>query len=94
MSRYFTRGQGVPVYTHLSDQHSTVDTKMIVATAPQGLYVLDGHLGNATDLHVVELDAAGFRWGGGWPVRRCRRGRTCRSVRPGVPIPRWPPAGR
>ncbi|WP_408995504.1 HD domain-containing protein [Streptomyces caniscabiei] len=28
-------------------------------------------------------------WGVGWRVRRCRRGRTCRPGRPGVPIPRW-----
>ena len=54
MSRYFARGQGVSVYTHVSDQHSTIDTKVIVATAPEGHYVLDGHLGNATDLPVVE----------------------------------------
>jgi len=54
MSRYFARGQGVSVYTHVSDQHSTLDTKVIVATAPEGHYVLDGHLGNATDLPVVE----------------------------------------
>lgn len=40
------------------------------------------------------LDAAGFRRGGGWPLRRCRRGRTGRPVRPGAPIPRWLPAGR
>jgi TnpA family transposase len=54
MSRHFARGQGVSVYTHVSDQHSTLDTKVIVATAPEGHYVLDGHLGNATDLPVVE----------------------------------------
>ncbi|PZS26376.1 MAG: Tn3 family transposase, partial [Pseudonocardiales bacterium] len=54
MSRYFARGQGVSVYTHVSDQHSTIDTKVIVATAPEAHYVLDGHLGNATDLPVME----------------------------------------
>lgn len=41
-------------YTHVSDQHSTFDTKVIVATAPESHYVLDGLLGNATDLPVFE----------------------------------------
>jgi TnpA family transposase len=36
MSRYFARGQGISTYTHVSDQHSTFDTKVIVATAPEG----------------------------------------------------------
>jgi len=43
-------GQGVSTYTHVSDQHSTFDTKVIVATAPESHYVLDGLLGNETDL--------------------------------------------
>jgi hypothetical protein len=34
MSRYLARGQGISAYTHVSDQHSTFDTKVIVATAP------------------------------------------------------------
>ncbi|MFY1615451.1 Tn3 family transposase [Micromonospora sp. WMMD736] len=54
LSRYFARGQGVSTYTHVSDQHSTFDTKVIVATAPESHYVLDGLLGNATDLAVLE----------------------------------------
>ena len=54
LSRYFARGQGVSTYTHVSDQHSTFDTKVIVATAPESHYVLDGLLGNATDLPVFE----------------------------------------
>lgn len=54
LSRYFTRGQGVSTYTHVSDQHSTFDTKVIVATAPESHYVLDGLLGNETDLPTVE----------------------------------------
>ncbi|MBC8989600.1 Tn3 family transposase [Micromonospora chalcea] len=54
LSRYFARGQGVSTYTHVSDQHSTFDTKVIVATAPESHYVLDGLLGNATDLAVFE----------------------------------------
>lgn len=34
MSRYFARGQGISTYTHVSDQHSTFDTKVIVARYP------------------------------------------------------------
>jgi hypothetical protein len=33
MSRYFARGQGISTYTHVSDQHSTFDTKVIAATS-------------------------------------------------------------
>jgi hypothetical protein len=29
LSRYFARGQGISTYTHVSDQHSTFDTKVI-----------------------------------------------------------------
>jgi hypothetical protein len=54
LSRYLARGQGVSTYTHVSDQHSTFDTKVIVATAPESHYVLDGLLGNETDLPVFE----------------------------------------
>lgn len=54
LSRYFARGQGVSTYTHVSDQHSTFDTKVIVATAPESHYVLDGLLGNETDLPTFE----------------------------------------
>jgi TnpA family transposase len=54
MSRYFARGQGVSVYTHVSDQHSTFDAKVIVASAPESHYVLDGILGNDTDLPIAE----------------------------------------
>jgi hypothetical protein len=46
LSRYFARGQGVSTYTH--------DTKVIVATAPESHYVLDGILGNETDLPIAE----------------------------------------
>jgi hypothetical protein len=35
LSRYFARGQGISAYTHVSDQHSTFDTKVIAATAPE-----------------------------------------------------------
>src|ERR1700730_4566946 len=54
LSRYFAHGQGISTYTHVSDQHSTFDTKVIVATAPESHYVLDGILGNQTDLPVTE----------------------------------------
>jgi TnpA family transposase len=54
LSRYFARGQGISTYTHASDQHTTYDTKVIVATAPESHYVLDGILGNQTDLPITE----------------------------------------
>jgi TnpA family transposase len=54
MSRNFARWQGISTYTHVSDQHSTYDTKVIVATAPESHYVLDGILGNDTDLPIAE----------------------------------------
>jgi TnpA family transposase len=61
LSRYFARGQGIAAYTHVSDQHSTFDTKVIVAAAPEGHYVLDGILGNDADLPISEhaTDTAG-----------------------------------
>ncbi len=54
LSRYFARGQGISAYTHVSDQHSTFDTKVIVAAAPESHYVLDGILGDDTDLPITE----------------------------------------
>lgn len=36
LSRYFARSQGVSTYTHVSDQHSTFDTKVISSTLPEG----------------------------------------------------------
>ncbi len=54
MSRYFARGEGLSTYTHVSDQHSTYDTKVIAATAPESPCVLDGILGNDTDLPIDE----------------------------------------
>ena len=54
LSRYFARGQGVSTYTHVSDQHSTFDTKVISATSPESPYALDGILGNQTDLLITE----------------------------------------
>jgi TnpA family transposase len=54
LSRYFARGQGIAAHTHVSDQHATFDTKVPVAAAPESHYVLDGMLGNATDLPIAE----------------------------------------
>ena len=86
LSRYFARGQGISTYTHVSDQHSTFDTKVIVATAPESHYVLDGILGNQTDL----------------PDHRARHRhprrdpRELRAVRPGRPaaVPPHPRPGQ
>jgi TnpA family transposase len=41
-------------YTHVSDQHSTFGTKVIVPTAREAHYVQDDFLGNATDLPIHE----------------------------------------
>jgi len=47
-------GQVLSSYTHVSDQHSTFGTKVIVPTAREAHYVLDDFLGNATDLPAHE----------------------------------------
>ena len=47
-------GQVLSTYTHVSDQHSTFGTKVIVATTREAQYTLDDFLGNATDLPVYE----------------------------------------
>jgi TnpA family transposase len=47
-------GQVLSTYTHVSDQHSTFGTKVIVPTAREAHYALDDFLGNATDLPVHE----------------------------------------
>lgn len=46
--------QGLSTYTHVSDQHSTYGTKVLVPTAREAHYVLDDLLGNATDLPIRE----------------------------------------
>jgi len=53
MSRYFA-GEGLSTYTHVTDQHATYGTKVIVATKREAHYVLDEILGNATDLPITE----------------------------------------
>ncbi len=47
-------GQVLSTYTHVSDQHSTFGTKVIVATTREAQYVLDDFLGNATDVPIYE----------------------------------------
>jgi TnpA family transposase len=53
LSRYFV-DQGISHYTHVSDQHATYGTKVIVATDREATYVLDAILGNQTDLQIAE----------------------------------------
>jgi hypothetical protein len=49
LSRYFAN-EGLSTYTHVTDQHTTYGTKVIVATKREAHYVLDEILGNATVL--------------------------------------------
>lgn len=53
LSRYFAH-EGLSTYTHVTDQHATYGTKVIVATRREAHYVLDEILGNATDLPITE----------------------------------------
>lgn len=53
MKKYFA-GQGLSTYTHVSDQHSTFGTKVIVVTRREAQYVLDEMMGNKTDLPITE----------------------------------------
>jgi hypothetical protein len=47
-------GQVLSTYTHVSDQHSTFGTKILVPTQREAHFVLDDFLGNATDLPLFE----------------------------------------
>ncbi len=47
-------GQVLSSYTHVSDQHSTFGTKILVPTQREAHFVLDDFLGNATDLPIHE----------------------------------------
>ncbi|WSF96001.1 transposase [Nocardia vinacea] len=47
-------GRVLSTYTHVTDQHATYGTKIIVATKREAHYVLDEILGNATDLPSTE----------------------------------------
>lgn len=53
LSRYFAN-EGLSTYTHVTDQHTTYGTKVIVATKREAHYVLDDILGNATDIPITE----------------------------------------
>lgn len=53
-ARYFGRGAGFSTYTHVSDQHSTFGTRIIVAPGVEAHYVLDDLVGNMTDLPIAE----------------------------------------
>ncbi|WAX79575.1 Tn3 family transposase [Streptomyces sp. KMM 9044] len=53
LNKYFV-AEGISTYTHVSDQHSTFGTRVIVATHREAHYVLDEILGNATDLPITE----------------------------------------
>jgi TnpA family transposase len=53
LSRYFV-DQGITTYTHVSDQHSTYGTQVIVSTERDATYTLDEILGNTTELPIVE----------------------------------------
>jgi TnpA family transposase len=53
LSRYFAN-DGLSTYTHVTDQHATYGTQVIVATKREAQYVLDEILGNATDLPITE----------------------------------------
>ncbi|MEV6029383.1 Tn3 family transposase [Streptomyces sp. NPDC052036] len=53
MKKYFA-GQGLSTYTHVSDQHTTFGTKVIVVTRREAHYVLDEVMGNKTDLPITE----------------------------------------
>ena len=53
LSRYFL-DEGVTQYTHVSDQHSTYGTQIIVSTERDATYVLDEILGNTTELPILE----------------------------------------
>ena len=46
--------QGLSTCTHVSDQHSTYGTKVLVPTAREAHYVLDDLPRNATDLPIRE----------------------------------------
>jgi Transposase and inactivated derivatives, TnpA family len=47
-------GQVLSTYTHVTDQHTTYGTKIIVATRREAHYVLDEIFGNATDVPITE----------------------------------------
>jgi len=54
LSRYFVH-EGLTSYTHISDQHSTYGSQIIVSTERDATFTLDEILGNTTELPIVEL---------------------------------------
>jgi TnpA family transposase len=50
----FFADQGLSTCAHVTDQHTTYGTKIIVTTRREAHYVLDEILGNATDLPITE----------------------------------------
>lgn len=53
LSRYFVH-EGLTSYTHVSDQHSTFGTQIIVSTERDATFTLDEILGNTTELPLLE----------------------------------------
>lgn len=53
LSRYFVH-EGLTSYTHISDQHSTYGTQIIVSTERDATFTLDEILGNTTELPIIE----------------------------------------
>ncbi|MFC4899487.1 Tn3 family transposase [Streptosporangium amethystogenes subsp. fukuiense] len=47
-------GKVLSTYTHVSDQHSTYGTKILIPTQREAQFILDELLGNATDLPIDE----------------------------------------
>lgn len=60
--RYFGYGKGITFYSWTSDQFSQYGTKVIPSTVRDATYVLDGILGNETELPISEhaVDTHGF----------------------------------
>ena len=60
--RYFGRGRGVTHYSWTSEQYSQYGTKVVPSTVRDATHVLDGILGNETDLPISEhtVDTHGF----------------------------------
>ncbi len=53
LSRYFVH-EGLTSYTHISDQHSTYGTQIVVSTERDATFTLDEILGNTTELPIAE----------------------------------------
>jgi hypothetical protein len=62
LPRYFGYGRGVTHYSWTGDQYNQYGAKVIPSTVRDATYVLDGILGNETDLAIGEhtVDTLGF----------------------------------